>query len=60
MKCSLCSHEFDEAASRRSCAGCFNLGGCQMVRCPNCGYETPPEPEWIKQLKQKMEKKEKS
>jgi hypothetical protein len=23
-----------------------------MLRCPNCGYETPPEPGFIKKLKE--------
>jgi hypothetical protein len=22
-------------------------GGCHLIRCPYCGYETVPEPAWI-------------
>lgn len=56
MKCSMCSYEFDEESSKHSCSGCFKLGSCSMVKCPKCGYETPPEPKWLKRLNQRLRK----
>jgi len=38
MKCPLCGFEFDETV--RSCQTHCPMGeGCQMVCCPNCGYQ---------------------
>lgn len=51
MKCALCGHQFEETSARASCDGCPMSGACHMVRCPNCGYETPGEPGLIKALK---------
>ncbi len=51
MKCSFCGLEFKEEEARKGCAGCSLTKGCQMIRCPRCGYEMPPEPEWIKRLR---------
>lgn len=45
-------------AKRRGnlCSGCFRLGNCSMVKCPRCGYETPPEPGWIRRIKKRSKK----
>ncbi len=50
MKCALCGHEFDEAGAQAACANCVLAQGCRRVRCPNCGYETLPEPAWLRRL----------
>jgi rubredoxin len=50
MKCSLCGFVFDEAKAQDGCKHCPSLGACKLIRCPNCGYETPPEPKWLKTL----------
>ncbi len=50
MKCALCGHEFDETQAQAACAGCIIAKRCGLVRCPNCGYETVPEPAWFKKL----------
>jgi hypothetical protein len=50
MKCALCGLEFDENAAASSCEGCLLAKKCRMVKCPNCGYETPKEPEWMRKL----------
>ena len=51
MKCALCGHEFDEEQSGSSCKGCPLSGACNMVRCPNCGYEVPRETSFRDMLK---------
>ncbi len=48
MKCSLCGLNYDEQTAQASCQSCPVTKGCRLVRCPNCGYETPPEPRWLK------------
>ena len=47
MKCGYCAYEFDPAAAEAACAGCPLTRGCHLVRCPHCGYETPPESKLI-------------
>ncbi len=56
MRCVFCSFEFDEESSQRPCSGCFRLGNCSMVKCPRCGYETPPEPRWLRRIKKRSKK----
>lgn len=56
MKCAFCSFEFEEKLVNRSCGGCLKVGSCSMVKCPRCGYETPPEPEWLKRIKKKLQR----
>ena len=48
MKCGLCGHEFDQDKAEAACKGCPVMKGCRLIRCPNCGFETPPEPKWFK------------
>jgi hypothetical protein len=50
ISCSLCGHAFREDEAQTSCAGCPVRGGCRLVKCPNCGFETPPDPAWLKAL----------
>ena len=50
MKCSLCGYTFNELEASSGCASCGFSKGCDLVRCPNCGYEAAPEPKWIKRL----------
>ena len=51
MKCPLCGNEFREEESKAACQGCPLAGACHMVRCPNCGYDMPPEPKLPKVFK---------
>lgn len=51
MKCSLCGCEFNEQEGKGGCNTCHVFGACNMIRCPNCGYETPAEPKIIKRFK---------
>ncbi|OGB90108.1 hypothetical protein A2625_04775 [candidate division WOR-1 bacterium RIFCSPHIGHO2_01_FULL_53_15] len=40
MKCPLCGKEFE--FSREVCSNCpLHAGGCDLIKCPNCGYEFP-------------------
>ena len=50
MKCSLCGHEFEEKQAQTACANCPMMKGCHLIKCPNCGFETPPTPSWLKFL----------
>lgn len=49
MKCPLCGFEFNETSN--TCKGCPLAKSCGLVRCPNCGYEMPPEPKTLNALK---------
>ncbi|MCX8104105.1 MAG: ferrous iron transport protein A, partial [Candidatus Bipolaricaulota bacterium] len=51
MKCALCGFEFAEADARRPCASCPLGTQCDLVCCPNCGYQTPGEPQWLSRLR---------
>lgn len=51
IKCGLCGFEFDENKAAFACASCFMMKECKLIKCPRCGFETPPEPKWIKNLK---------
>lgn len=50
MKCPLCGYQFEEE-DVVACKGCPLFKGCNMVRCPNCGFETPAEPKLVKVMK---------
>ena len=41
MKCTLCGYQFEGKEKDIVCAGCPLEPGCQLVRCPNCGFEWP-------------------
>ena len=51
MKCSLCGFHYSEQEVQTACSACPVTKGCQLLRCPNCGYETPPEPKWLKTIR---------
>ena len=57
MKCALCGYEFEEKQSVSACENCPMVKGCQLIKCPNCGYEWPAEPDWIKKIQQHRDKK---
>jgi len=50
MKCVFCGYEYSEDQAVCSCKGCPVSKGCSLMKCPNCGYETPAEPGWLKKL----------
>lgn len=52
MKCTLCGHVYDKNEQNRACAACLFAGKCNLLRCPNCGFESVPDPEWITKLRQ--------
>lgn len=41
MKCALCGYAFSVEQAESACRGCPFHRKCRLVRCPNCGYETP-------------------
>jgi hypothetical protein len=43
MICPLCGHRFTREQGTAACAGCPLARGCNLVRCPRCGYETVAE-----------------
>lgn len=47
MKCALCGFEFSESDAKRPCASCPLGAKCDLVCCPNCGYQAPREPRWL-------------
>ncbi|MDY6833525.1 MAG: hypothetical protein SVY53_01840 [Chloroflexota bacterium] len=51
MKCSLCGFEFDEEMAQQACTSCPMHSRCNLIRCPNCAYEIPREPRWLKKIK---------
>ena len=51
MKCPLCGLKFKEEDGQATCEGCTVSGTCSLVKCPNCGYEVPKEPGFIRQFK---------
>jgi len=57
MKCPLCGYEFNENDAGATCKGCPMSGGCNMVKCPNCGYDLPGESKLLKVLKSWRRKK---
>lgn len=50
MKCTMCGYLFEQKSGKAACKNCPLGSGCDMVCCPNCGFEVPVEPEWIKKL----------
>ena len=39
VTCHLCGFAF--APDQNACGGCAMHGGCTLIKCPNCGTETP-------------------
>ncbi len=56
MKCSLCGFKFSQDEVETICKGCPLAKGCKLVRCPNCGYETPITPKWLRRLNERRRK----
>jgi len=56
MKCTLCGFEFNENEAEAGCKGCSLLRNCGLIKCPNCNFETAPEPDWIRKLRKKEKK----
>lgn len=51
MKCPLCGLEYDLEKAEAACASACPLWKkCDLVRCPNCLYETVLEPAWFRRL----------
>ncbi len=51
MKCPLCGTEFS-VGDPAACKRCPLAGsGCNLVCCPNCGYEWPAESKVITKMK---------
>ena len=51
MKCPLCGVEYDLEKAEAACAAACPLWkNCDLVRCPNCLYETVLEPAWVRRL----------
>ena len=57
MKCTLCGSEFDEVKAHATCQGCGFVKGCELVKCPCCGFENAPVPRWAKKLFWKKKRK---
>ncbi len=51
MTCAYCHTVFDEKTSRLACSACVVSEGCRRLRCPECGYEMPEEPAFVKRLR---------
>ncbi len=56
MRCPLCGIEVTEGAP--ACKGCAASKGCSLLRCPNCGYEIPKEPGFMKIFRRWKEKRD--
>jgi Fe2+ transport system protein FeoA/rubredoxin len=52
MKCSLCGLDYSEEEALKACANC-PIKRCTMLRCPNCGFETPMPPKWLQMFIEK-------
>ena len=39
MSCPLCGYTFESDESTAACQRCALAHGCQLTRCPRCGYE---------------------
>jgi hypothetical protein len=49
--CGMCRSEFEEDRAQPTCQGCPLSRACRFVRCPECGYENPATPSWLKSLR---------
>ena len=47
--CPLCQHKFPLEGA--TCSGCGMRGGCEMVKCPRCGYKFVEESKILTFLK---------
>ncbi|HBQ21129.1 MAG: hypothetical protein A2Z91_00735 [Deltaproteobacteria bacterium GWA2_38_16] len=44
MTCVFCTKTFNMSQGEKTCNKCAFFGGCQKVKCPYCGYESPKTP----------------
>lgn len=49
--CGFCGQSFQPDEGQPTCRSCPLKGGCQMVRCPHCGYENPLTPPWVTRVR---------
>ena len=40
LRCPLCGVTYPLSEAEDACGGCPLKGNCELVRCPNCGFET--------------------
>ncbi|MFN4217840.1 MAG: FeoA family protein [Candidatus Bipolaricaulia bacterium] len=57
MKCALCGFEFSEADAKRPCARCPVGAKCDLICCPNCGYQAPREPRWLSRWRYRWQRR---
>ena len=50
MTCGFCGLEFREEEGIRGCANCPVSCGKNMIKCPRCNYENPPELKLFKKI----------
>ncbi len=51
MICPFCQKTFAAREAEKACRNCALFGGCQKVKCPYCGYESPREPDFLATLR---------
>jgi len=51
MICGFCGTSFVLSDAEAVCHNCPLAGACNLIRCPQCGYEMPPEAKLISRLK---------
>jgi hypothetical protein len=51
VRCAFCGYEFTKEEGSQGCRSCPVKAGCNMVKCPRCNYEIPPEPAWVRKIK---------
>jgi len=56
MKCPLCGIKFDEQYAQKACKGCPFHKSCNLIKCPNCGYEFPGESKIVKLIEKWRQK----
>ena len=55
MRCAFCGYKFNEEQADSCCRGCFMAKGCKLIKCPQCGYEMPSAPKWLKKISERRE-----
>jgi len=58
MKCPLCGLEFKEQDGLSGCKGCAASRTCSLIKCPNCGYEVPRKPGFVRLFKKWRKRKD--
>lgn len=53
--CPLCQHKFE---GRTACHGCGMMAGCQLICCPQCGYEFVESSKTVSFFKEMLGKEE--